>query len=282
MRTIATLITCHNRREKTLACLEALFKCSLPPDVSNRVILVDDGSSDGTSESVRQKHPEVLIIEGTGSLFWAGGMRVAYAAALVQGHDFYLWLNDDTVLCANALAKALDTVQRFSQRCVAVGTTKSKYSESPTYGGFKRESRGFSLRHILLQPGDEPVECDQMNGNMVLIPQQIAQAVGNIDKSFTHGLGDIDYGLRVRKAGFRLVVVPGYVGDCEHNPLATGHTDLTLGLLKRLRLVFSSKAFPPYPWLVFTSRHAGPLWPLHWIKPYVDVVLTSFRSPQRY
>ena len=278
MPTIATLITCHNRKEKTLACLEALFNCRLPPGVRNRVILVDDGSSDGTSESVRQKHPDVQIIKGNGKLFWAGGMRIAYAAALAEGHDFYLWLNDDTVLYVNALGKALDAVERFSNRCVAVGTTKSKLSDSATYGGFIRASRGFSLRHLLVTPGEEPIECDQMNGNMVLIPKLIAKTVGNIDKSFMHGLGDIDYGLRVRKAGFQLMVVPGYVGVCEQNPLATGPTDLNLGLFRRLRLVFSAKAFPPYPWFVFTSRHAGPLWPLHWIKPYVDVVLATVRS----
>lgn len=129
-----------------------------------------------------------------------------------------------------------------------------------------------------MNPCGEPMECDQMNGNMVLIPQLIARTVGNIDKCFTHGLGDIDYGLRVRKAGYHLVIAPGYVGECEQNPQADSHVDPNLGLINRLRLVFSAKAFPPYPWLVFTARHAGVFWPLHWIKPYADVVFGSVRS----
>jgi len=73
--TIAVLITCFNRKAKTLESLRLLFAQDLPPDVSLQVYLVDDGSTDGTGEAIAQTYPQVTILSGTGSLFWNGGMK---------------------------------------------------------------------------------------------------------------------------------------------------------------------------------------------------------------
>ena len=105
----AVLITCHNRKPKTLACLTALFNQEPSPDVTIDVYLVDDGSTDGTTEEVHQTYPQVKILQGDGSLFWNGGMRKAFAEALKQDYDYYLWLNDDTVLYPEAMPRDLFT-----------------------------------------------------------------------------------------------------------------------------------------------------------------------------
>jgi len=93
---IAALITCHNRRAQTLACLEALYQNALSQDYSLHVILVDDGSTDGTGEAVRELYPSVEIIRGDGNLYWNKGMYRAFGHAMETGFDAYLWLNDDT------------------------------------------------------------------------------------------------------------------------------------------------------------------------------------------
>jgi GT2 family glycosyltransferase len=80
----AVLITCHNRKPKTLACLAALFNQELSPEVTIDVYLVDDGSTDGTAEAVHQAYPQVKILQGDGSLFWNRGMRKAFAEALIS------------------------------------------------------------------------------------------------------------------------------------------------------------------------------------------------------
>ena len=69
---IAVLLTCFNRKEKTLACLDALFKQALPADVDILAYLVDDASTDGTSEAVRQTYPQVKIFSCHGNLFGNG------------------------------------------------------------------------------------------------------------------------------------------------------------------------------------------------------------------
>ena len=72
---IAILMTCHNRRETTLRCLRGL-----PSDVE--VYLVDDGSTDGTDEAVKATFPKVNVIRGTGNLYWAKGMELAWKTCL--------------------------------------------------------------------------------------------------------------------------------------------------------------------------------------------------------
>src|SRR5918998_6020285 len=106
---IAALAACHNRRRKTLSALEALFNQKLPPGVSLRVYLLDAGSTDGTPHAVQNAFPEVELLRGDGSLFWNGGMRLAFSQALTVGYDYYLWLNDDTILEGEALANLLHT-----------------------------------------------------------------------------------------------------------------------------------------------------------------------------
>ena len=99
---IAVLMACHNRVETTLCCLERLFT-NIVADLD--VWLVDDGSSDGTGARVKERFPSVNVIRGTGSLYWARGMRLAWERA-VESHehyDYFLWLNDDVVLRSDGI-----------------------------------------------------------------------------------------------------------------------------------------------------------------------------------
>ena len=65
---LAVLMTCHDRRDITLVCLQTLYQ----QDAIFDVFLLDDGSSDGTSEAVKQHYPNVKILPGNGNLFWGG------------------------------------------------------------------------------------------------------------------------------------------------------------------------------------------------------------------
>ena len=66
LKTIAILMTCYNRKEKTMASLAGIFKQKILENIQLQVYLVDDGSADGTSEAVAQTYPQVKIIPGDG------------------------------------------------------------------------------------------------------------------------------------------------------------------------------------------------------------------------
>lgn len=274
---IAILITCHNRKEKTLACLDALFKNTLPAGYLLEVFLVDDGSSDGTEQAVRERYSHVNIIRGDGSLYWNGGMRVAFTATMEKGFDYYLWLNDDTLLYSTTIetliATSRDLRVRQGKSAIIVGSTQDEDDGRLTYGGVVSQSWWKAISFKLIQPRDVPVECATMNGNCVLIPSEVAQVVGNMEPRFAHAMGDQDYGLRARYAGFSVWVMAGFAGACSNNVATGSFNDASLPVAVRLRKMMQPKGLPMSSWRVFTRRHAGFLWPIFWLWPYARVIL---------
>lgn len=270
---VAVLMTCYNRREITLACLDVLYRQTLDFDV----YLVDDGSTDGTAQAVQQNYPNVKILTGNGSLFWVGGMHLAFAEALKLSHPYYLWLNDDTLLEPGALKKLLITHQDLAQQgkadSIVAGAIKDPITGRQTYGGRKRPKRWYSFKFETVEPAKAPQECDTIQGNAVLIPHSVAEKVGNIDTAFIHNFGDLDYGLRAKQLGCSVWVAPDFVGTCPQNSVRDSWADTTLPIHKRLRKVLHTKGFPLRAWTIYLKRHSGLFWFIYWPLPYVRAII---------
>ena len=272
MQTIAVLMTCHNRKDKTLACLAALFANTLPEGYALKVFLVDDGSTDGTGAAVAGKYPEVQVVLGDGSLYWCGGMRLAFSTALTQNYDSYLFLNDDTELYPNAIVCLLNSHQKILQLTHAdsmiVGSVIDPKTGELTYGG--RTSRGWKqpLYYDFVIPETVPVLCDTANANCLFVPKYIADNLGNLDSAFIHDKADFDYGLRAKRKGMKTYVASEVVGTCPANPYLPPATFNGMTMLQKWKYLTSPKQYPPVEWLIYTWRHAGPLWFLHWMRPY--------------
>lgn len=266
MPRITALLTCHNRREKTLASLRLLHRQKLPPSFTLGCVLVDDGSSDGTSEAVAGEFPEVEIIRGDGSLFWCGGMRVAWKAAAAADPEFYLLANDDTLLDGNALEELLGLAPTADTRAIAVASIRDPESGVATYGGV-REREG------LVPPTGKVEECDTFNGNAVLVPRRVFRELGILHDAFTHGMGDFDYGYQATRRGIKVVQSSGFVGECERNPEAGTWRDRSQGRRKRWKQLAGPKGLPFREWMTFNRRNSRWQWPLRTISPYIRVIL---------
>lgn len=287
---IAAILTCYNRKEKTLTCLTNLINQDAISDIDLTVYLTDDGSTDGTSEAVKKNFPQVNIIKGDGTLFWNGGMRVAFSKAIESEHDYYLWLNDDTMMYSNALkllvATSINIKQKQGNDVIVVGTIKDIDTGVINYGGRNRKSKLQPLLFILLNSSAKPQKCDTFNGNVVLIPQNVVSKIGNISSEYSkqHG-GDFDYGLRAKYAGFESWVASGVVGECPSNSLKGTIFDKSLPLRDRIKQMKSPKGVPPAKeWMVFAKRHAGFLWPFYWLRTMVRIIFPwaylLIRKPQ--
>ena len=221
-KNIAILLACFNRKEETLSCLKGLHEALLPEGVKFEVTLLDDGSTDGTSEAVAEKFPEVSIINGSGDLYWNQGMRVAWNEALKRRkYDYYLLLNDDTDLFPDAMKKLVETEEllkrTLEKTAIIVGSIADPTDGHLTYGGVKRENAYLGMKFSLIEPGEESIPCDTFNANCVLISKEVVDKIGILSDHFTHGMGDTDYGLRAAENGFGCFTAPGYVGECENN-----------------------------------------------------------------
>ncbi|MEO0472483.1 MAG: glycosyltransferase family 2 protein [Bacteroidota bacterium] len=279
---LAVVMTVFNRREKTLQCLENLSRqTALNQRIHIDVFLMDDGSRDGTSEAIREQFPAVNLLKGDGNLFWNGGMSVAFGKAIEGKYDFYLWLNDDTFLYSEALDTLLDCHQKLVDRgedaSIVIGGTIDPETGEFSYGGFQKASK-WTLKLLHVQPGAELKQCTTMCGNCVLIPKEVVNRVGNIEGFYTHRWGDTDYGLRTRYKGGKVWIAPGYIGTCEANPLAEAWTDTSLSFKERIKDFHSIKGYIKKDWYFYVKRHGGILWPLLWMKPYIDIAVTSLKT----
>jgi GT2 family glycosyltransferase len=270
MLRMAALLTCHNRVERTIACLGSILGQVDPDELSMEIVLVDAGSTDGTQEQVAAAYPQVTVLPRGPELFWNGGMRVALAHAYASDPDLYLWLNDDVELDPDALRRLIDCHRDLETSrpapAIVVGSTRDPESGAHTYGGVVRTDRWRPMRYDLVPAGDEPRRVETMNGNCVLVSRGVVERIGNLAAAYTHGMGDYDYGHRAERAGCEVWICPGTIGTCARNPKAQ-----RAGSLKeqRRRLTNPTGGLPPHEWYTFVRRWAGPLWPLYALSPYV-------------
>jgi len=272
VKDIAVLMTCFNRRELTLRCLRSLAEQEIPPGYSLRVVLTDDGSSDGTGESVRREFPEVTVLQGDGRQYWVGGTRMAWDAA--RPADFYFWLNDDVQLRPGALRTLLETYEAAGDPAtIVVGATCDPDVGKTCTGGLRRAS-WYDCR--IMDPSDKVQLCDSINGNIVVVPREVEERIGGLDASYTHFFGDADYGIRARKHGIPILLAPGHLGDCRLNPLANTSFDRSLTIVQRWRRIFGPKGYrPPREWWAFVKAHAPRPKVCFWLVPYLLFGLES-------
>lgn len=232
-KSIAVIMTVHNRRDITVECIRRFYTCSGLENYDVDFFLMDDGSTDGTSDAVKKEFPQVIILYGDGNLFWNRGMYHCWVYASKKYHDYYLWLNDDTKLHEDAIVRLVETASKYDSKSIIVGSTQSQSCEGElTYGGVDKNNNR-------LEAIDKEQECYTFNGNIVLIPNAVFEKVGLNNPTYHHGAGDYDYGIRALRKGFKNIVAKGFYGYCERHDVVQKWQDPKVPLNKRMRFLFS-------------------------------------------
>ena len=236
--------------------------------------------SDGTTEAVRKNYPKVNVLQGTGELYWAGGMRNSWNAALKGNYDGYLLLNDDTEIYTNALEELLTThnfsVKSFDLGGIYVGTTKDKESNKLTYGGNVLTNR-FLAKYKRVIPNDKiPQECELGNANIMLVSKEVIDKIGILTKGFAHGLADFDYTLKAKKNKIPVLITPSVLGICTYdhtNPYITFHE---LTFKERLKKLYSPIGLDFKSNILYMSRNFPIRLPFVLILGYFKVLFPKF------
>ena len=188
------IIPVYNRREITLTCLEGLKKNG---DLQRyHLVVVDDGSSDGTKEAITESYPDVAVLTGDGNLWWTGAIALGMEYAYEQGAEYFIWLNDDCLPEPNALPRIVTFMQQHPGTIASASFYSPGATEPVRYSGFRgRKGQAASLGEI--------VEVEGTSGWCVGIPVAVFERIGSPEaKKFPHYAGDSTYTLKATRAGF--------------------------------------------------------------------------------
>lgn len=201
---IYILTAIKNRKIATLDFLTSLKKQTYR---DFKTVIVDDGSTDGSSEAIRKNYPSVKIIAGDGNLWWTKSVNLGLSYILdhSKNGDFILIANDDTVFDEKYIATLLE--QSIANGRAVIGSICKNFNNKNEIdrGGILFNEDTTTLSQIFPRPGDKLIEVDTLTTRGVLVPVEVVKEVGFFDeKNFPHYVSDYDYFLRVKKAGFKL------------------------------------------------------------------------------
>lgn len=204
-----------NQGAMTLDCLRSLQSLNY---ANYQVVLVDNGSTDGSPDLVRAQFPECILIESKVNLGYSEGNNLGIRYALEHGADFLLLLNNDTLVDGEMLTRLVQAAQSDPQ--VGITGPTMFYANPPDmlWGGENRvvwpratvvrNRMGECLEAEALRR-QAPLEADYIDSCAILIKREVLEKVGLFDGRYFINFDDVDFNLRARKAGYTVQYVPG-------------------------------------------------------------------------
>jgi len=233
----------------TIECVESCRKLTYP---AFRIVIVDNGSTDGSETILRERFPGIELIQTGSNLGFSGGNNAGIRHALEHGADYVWLLNNDTVVDAGALT-ALVGAAECDDRIGMIGS-KIVYYDNPGllwYAGalldpacpHRPAHRG--LRELDRGQYDDAVETGYVTGCSLLARRKMIDEIGLLDDSLFLYFEDADWSARARHAGWRLMYAPASVVRHKESVSAGGAASPTLVYYTaRNRLFFVRRNFP--------------------------------------
>jgi len=194
--------------------LELLDHISKLSDVHlDEILIVDDGSFDGTYEKLTKNYPSVQIIQGTGQLFWTGSMALGMSHALKQEADYIFWLNHDCRPASGAADELKKALELTKAGCAGAYCHIAGYPEYGVNPGL------LCNRGVGNVAKDQILEVDAVNGNFVAFRVEVVRDVGLPDFELFPHYGDSPYTYKINKRGFKVLVVGSATADLEYEIL---------------------------------------------------------------
>ncbi len=197
------VIPVYNRKDLTRGCLEALSKQTYK---DFKVIVVDDGSTDGTSNMITQEFPDTILLFGDGNLFWSGATNKGVRYALENGATYVMALNDDTVPREDFMEKMMYWA-KIKPKALLGAMDYDYNSQKPYYGGEIHNWRTNKTYPLLDRiPTEEQKGLHKVThgpGRGLLIPREVFDKIGLFEeKKLPQYAADYDFTFQAAKYGY--------------------------------------------------------------------------------
>jgi GT2 family glycosyltransferase len=258
---VCSVIVNWNGRGVLDRCLATLIASSYQ---GLTVVVVDNASSDGSQELVRESYPSVLLIENAKNLGYAGGVNAGLRYAMAQGAEYALLLNNDTEIAPDAVELLVEAMEKRPK--AAIAGPMIYYYDPPdviwSLGG-KISFWSGDIRHVAIREHDEGRyrtvrEADYVTGCAMLVRLAAVREIGLMDEGYWMYNEDTDWCVRAGERGYSIIVVPA--AKVWHKVSASSGGGLTAyKVYHRLRstLFFFAVHARWYHWLGIVPATAG-------------------------
>jgi GT2 family glycosyltransferase len=255
---VAIIVLNWNGWRDTIACLESLVQLD---QSGHRVIVVDNGSDDGSAERIRESSPGIttgaIVLETGTNLGFAGGCNVGIRHALAHGASFVWLLNNDTIAGPDSLGAMVDEMRRRDEVGIVGSIVRPLHRPDAVEawgGGRINRFLGTTRRNVSPRQ-----RLDYVAGTSVLIRREVFDDAGLLDEDFFFYLEDVDFCRRAAARGWKLAVADR--AEVLHKGGATVNEGRAIRSEHADRLHVRSSG-------VFVGKHAG-----SWVVPSAAVRL---------
>jgi GT2 family glycosyltransferase len=259
---VAVIILTWNRVNDIVTCLESFDDVHYP---NLEIVAVDNASADDTVATVRERFPWATLIVNDDNLGYVGGNNVGIRYALAHAADYVFILNSDTKMTPTCLEELVRVMQEDPR--IAIAGAKNLYMQNPeyTWGKYGVLNWGPMLvrthgRFVRDYPEASPKDVDWVIGNGCMMSREALESVGIFDEAFFQVNEDVDWCVRARKLGYRVV----YVDTAAIHHQGASSADLSKPI------VFSYGYFLGRNAILFARKHANGF---QWIRLLINMAL---------
>jgi GT2 family glycosyltransferase len=203
---VAVLILNWNGKADLLECLGSVSSVDLE-GWDAHIVVVDNGSTDGSQESIRTRFPEAVLIQNPSNLGFAEGNNRALDWVRDQAIDFVIFLNNDTTVEPESFRLMLEEARRPGVGAV-MPLIRHHGSDEVWCAGLRMIEPLGRIQPVTVPPASEPYTTDLFTACCVAIPVAVLEDVGEFDPRYFLYLEDSDLALRMRRRGYEIRVEP--------------------------------------------------------------------------